>query len=120
MALETDGVVLVRRPLPFRAGGLVGIMAIDAAELRVAAAAHRIGVFDGIPRGHAGRKLRAFARVASATRPVDVVVRTAGVGWRAGALHEQMRAARKETRSYLTGTFYVLLAAQMARLTTYA
>ena len=53
MTLQAGGVILIWSQLPFWSDTCVWIMAVDAAELRVAAALHRVGKLCRVPCRHA-------------------------------------------------------------------
>ena len=96
MALEAEGVVVVRRGGPARAYGAVRIVTVDAAQLGITTAQHRVGVFDRVPGGHARGEGRPGAYMAAAARPVDVGMATAEVQLPGLGLDRQLRAAREE------------------------
>ena len=96
MALETEGVVVIRRRRPARAYGAVRIVTVDAAQLGITTAQHRVGVFDRVPGGHARGEGRPGAYMATAARPVDVRVAAAEVQLPFLSLDGQVRAAREE------------------------
>src|SRR5262245_26999497 len=96
------------------------IMTVDAAQLRIATAAHRIGVLHRVPRRHAGRILWTSPRVAAPARPIDVFVSPSKIERSTLVLGIEVGAAWEEFGRNLAAAFNVLATAQMASFAAYA
>src|SRR5262245_19891475 len=90
------------------------IMAVNAAELGITAAAHRVGVFHRIPSGHPGGELRTSPGMTAAASPIDVIMRASEFQLPALAFHEQVGTAWKKARQDAPAALRVLCAAQVA------